>query len=274
MAPKSKKPAKKDAEAPAADNNSSDNAKPDERLHIVMVDPISLKPHPHNPRIHPDGSLAALMKSMEKYGWTDPILISRDNLIIAGHARWKTAMKRGMLRVPCIKLNLEGAMLDAYVIASNRLRYNARYNNTTLKNLVKELKNSATGIEFTFLSDKTLKKIDMGQDINPDKDPSGLLMAVADTIIINPPQDDEPKDDDVPTGGKNQNGEPLGGGGEPGGAPIGYLKENRVICPFCGLDLEIDEETGEFKPCDGGGGDMEPEVDEDEEKDSGEGEEQ
>jgi hypothetical protein len=117
-----------------------------------------------------------------------------------------------------------------------------------------------------FLDEKTLKKIDMGEDINPGKDdPSGLITAVADTIQINVNQPDDEKTlpEDAPSGGGPGNG--LGEPGPLGGEAVGYLKDGRMICPFCGLELTVDE-NGNVVECRGSGaGDMEPEVDDDEE---------
>lgn len=60
-------------------------------MKIETVHITTLRPHPGNPRVHPESSLRALEKSISEYGWTSPILISKDNVILAGHARLKAA---------------------------------------------------------------------------------------------------------------------------------------------------------------------------------------
>ena len=53
----------------------------------------SLKLHPKNPRIHPDRAINAISRSIEEFGWTNPVLVSEDGYILAGHARVKAAQK-------------------------------------------------------------------------------------------------------------------------------------------------------------------------------------
>ena len=87
------------------------------QVKLVKID--ELKPHPKNPRIHPDSALDKLIKSMDKFGFTNPILASKDGIILAGHARCKAAKKAGIDEVPVIFLDLEGSDADAYLIADN-----------------------------------------------------------------------------------------------------------------------------------------------------------
>jgi hypothetical protein len=178
-----------------------------------------------------------------------------------------------MLQVPCIQLPLEGALLDAYLIADNRTKYNSRFSTAALKHIVAEFKESGYDTKNLFLDEKTMKKIDLGEDINPGKaDPSGLITAVAETIQINvnQPGDEPTIPEDAPMGGGPGNG--AGGEGGPlGGDPIGYLKDGRLLCPFCGLELTVDENGNVFECQGNGGGDIEPEVEDNEpEHDEGE----
>jgi ParB-like chromosome segregation protein Spo0J len=54
----------------------------------IKIMPISeLKPHPKNPRVHPDSAIEKLERSIKEFGWTNPILVSADGYILAGHAR-------------------------------------------------------------------------------------------------------------------------------------------------------------------------------------------
>jgi DNA modification methylase len=80
-----------------------------------------LRPHPKNPRVHPEDMLKKLSRSIQEFGFTNPALISEDNMILAGHARCKAAEKLGMAEIPCIVLPLKGLSADAYVIADNKL---------------------------------------------------------------------------------------------------------------------------------------------------------
>lgn len=60
--------------------------------------------------------------SMERFGFTNPILINRHKVIIAGHARWLAAQKLGLEKVPIIQLeHLSDDEVRAYMIADNKL---------------------------------------------------------------------------------------------------------------------------------------------------------
>jgi DNA modification methylase len=108
-------------------------------MQIEQVAIKSLKPHPKNPRIHPDSSLDKLVRSIKEFGWTNPILVSEDGLILAGHARLKAAQKAGLKEVPIIRLPLKGAKAEAYMIADNRIQQETDWDLPMLKDLLQEL---------------------------------------------------------------------------------------------------------------------------------------
>ena len=108
-----------------------------------------LKPHPKNPRVHPKSALSKLVKSIEKFGFTNPVLVSKDGYILAGHARCKAAEEAGIEEVPAIFLDLEGADADAYLIADNRIQEETDWDVALLKELVDDLQDSNFDIEFT-----------------------------------------------------------------------------------------------------------------------------
>ena len=78
-------------------------------LEIKKVDISSLKPHPKNPRVHPDSLINKIQSSIKEFGWTNPILVSADGYILAGHARLKAAHKMGLMQVPVICLPFDGS---------------------------------------------------------------------------------------------------------------------------------------------------------------------
>ena len=96
-----------------------------------------LTPHPKNPRVHPEDMLRKLARSIQEFGFTNPVLISEDNMILAGHARCKAAEKTGMTEVPCIVLPLKGLSADAYVIADNKLNELSVWDEAKLAELFK-----------------------------------------------------------------------------------------------------------------------------------------
>lgn len=93
-----------------------------------------LIPYALNSRTHSDAQVAQIAASIKEFGWTNPILIDSDNIIIAGHGRLLAARKLGMEQVPAIVLeHLSKAQQRALVIADNQLALNAGWNMDLLK---------------------------------------------------------------------------------------------------------------------------------------------
>jgi DNA modification methylase len=89
----------------------------------VQLRPVSaLVPYKKNARTHSDEQVSQIARSIEEFGWTNPILIDRDCVVIAGHARLLAAKKLKLPEVPVIVLgHLTEAQRRALVIADNQL---------------------------------------------------------------------------------------------------------------------------------------------------------
>jgi len=118
-------------------------------MEIKTVKINELKPHPKNPRVHPDSAIDKLVRSIKEYGWTNPVLVSADGYVLAGHARLKAAEKAGISEVPVIYLPLEGAKAEAYLIADNRLQDETDWDYEKLKKLLQELDTGEIDLELT-----------------------------------------------------------------------------------------------------------------------------
>ena len=118
-------------------------------MEIKTVKINELKPHPKNPRVHPDSAINKLVRSIKEYGWTNPVLVSADGYVLAGHARLKAAEKAGIQEVPVIYLELEGAKAEAYLIADNRLQDETGWDLPKLKDLLQELDTGEFDLELT-----------------------------------------------------------------------------------------------------------------------------
>jgi len=93
-----------------------------------------LIPYARNARIHSPEQIAQIAASIAEFGWTNPILLGSDGVIIAGHARLLAARKLGMAEVPIIMLgHLSESQRRALVIADNRLALNAGWDEEMLR---------------------------------------------------------------------------------------------------------------------------------------------
>ena len=104
------------------------------KIEEVRIDEISN--HEKNPKQHPDKQIRLLEESIKRFGWTNPVILSADNVILAGHARVKVAIAAGNDTVPCIRTKLTGAEADAYLLADNRLSDIAPYDRDILDELL------------------------------------------------------------------------------------------------------------------------------------------
>src|SRR5260370_12358938 len=91
-------------------------------LQVRMVPVDQLIPYIRNSRTHTDEQVALVAASIREFGWTNPILIRPDKVVIAGHARLLAARKLGLTEVPTIELSgLSEAQCRALAIADNQL---------------------------------------------------------------------------------------------------------------------------------------------------------
>ena len=100
----------------------------------VQYRPIGeLRRNPKNPRLHSAQQIEQLARSIEVFGFNNPILVDRHGTVVAGHGRLAAAESLKLATVPTIALeDLTPAQVRAYVIADNRLAEHATWDNTLL----------------------------------------------------------------------------------------------------------------------------------------------
>lgn len=93
-----------------------------ERNHeIRYCDPLDLKPYKNNPRVN-DYAIKKVLTSIEEFGFTSPLLVDTDLVIIAGHTRREAAILAGLKSVPYIVVDwMSPEQVKAYRIADNKL---------------------------------------------------------------------------------------------------------------------------------------------------------
>ena len=87
---------------------------------IVMMFTDELIPYSNNPRVN-DGAVDAVAKSIEEFGFRNPIIVDKNNVIIAGHTRLKASQKLGLKKVPVIVADdLTDEQANALRLAGNK----------------------------------------------------------------------------------------------------------------------------------------------------------
>lgn len=109
-----------------------------EKIEVIGIE--KLIPYAKNSRTHSDEQVAQIAASIKEFGFNNPVLVDKDDVIIAGHGRVMAARKCGLMEVPCIRLgHLTETQRKAYVIADNRLALNAGWDNELLTIELNEL---------------------------------------------------------------------------------------------------------------------------------------
>ena len=100
---------------------------------IEMMPVTTLRPYSGNARTHSSKQISQIVDSIRRFGFTNPVLISDDGEIIAGHGRVMAAKQLGMTTVPILRLShLSSEERRAYVLADNKLAINAGWDTDVL----------------------------------------------------------------------------------------------------------------------------------------------
>ena len=133
------------------------------RLEITYRNISDLRPRANNPRTHSQKQLEQIASSIQRFGFTNPVLVDAQGGIVAGHGRLEAGKLLGMTEVPTLCLSEMGeADIRAYVIADNRLAEKAGWDRELL------------GLEFKYLADL---------DIDLDLTITGFELAEVDCLI-------------------------------------------------------------------------------------------
>lgn len=100
-----------------------------------------LIPYAKNARTHSDEQVAQIAGSIKEFGFNNPVLVDKDNSIIAGHGRVMAARKLGMDKVPVVILDhLTESQRKAYILADNRIALNSGWDSSMLSVELQDIK--------------------------------------------------------------------------------------------------------------------------------------
>ena len=97
-------------------------------MEIKMVKVEDLKPYANNPRFN-DDAVEYVAKSIKEFGFKVPMVIDKNNEIVAGHTRYKASLELGLKEVPCIVADdLTDEQIKAFRLADNKVAEKAEWN--------------------------------------------------------------------------------------------------------------------------------------------------
>jgi len=139
------------------------------KLEVVMRNAEELLPYDRNSRTHSPEQIRHLAESIKQFGFTNPVLISKDGQIIAGHGRVEAAKLAGQKQVPCIVLyDLSVAQIRAYTIADNQSALMAGWDFDVLAAEIEELREGGWDIVDLGFTKEELDELLGSPEIEPE----------------------------------------------------------------------------------------------------------
>jgi DNA modification methylase len=151
---------------------------PADKIETIAI--TALRPWVRNARTHSRKQVRQIADSIERFGFTNPVLVDGDSTILAGHGRVEAARLLGMAAVPCLRIEqLTPAEKRAYVLADNKLALNAGWDEEILAEELKGL---------------------LADDIGFDLSVTGFSIPEIDGLIegLQPEEPGDPDDDILP----------------------------------------------------------------------------
>jgi len=154
----------------------------------IQVWPIGdLIPFEQNARTHSPEQVAQVVKSIREFGWTNPILVGPDRVIVAGHARLEAARALGMTEVPVIVLpHLSVVQRRALVIADNQIAANAGWDEEVLRGELQVLEAEDFDMSLLGFSKDELAAIEDGGEAEAGKTDDDAVPEPQVELVSNP----------------------------------------------------------------------------------------
>lgn len=183
------------------------------KISVKYVAVDKLVPHQNNPRNITD-AIQPVANSIKEFGFLNPIVINKDNTVLAGHVRLEAAKLLDIKEVPTVSAkDLTEEQQKAFLVADNKTSDNATFDTEKLTDIFSELSDlefdlESTGFEASEIesllassTDELTDLLDTDEDVEPpktksngskdgllDKDPSGKLKQVK--FLLTPDQNE------------------------------------------------------------------------------------
>ena len=143
-------------------------------MKIEYKDINDLIPYVNNTRTHSEEQINQIASSIKEFGFTNPVLIDKNDGLIAGHGRVMGAKKLGLKEVPTITLdNLTEAQKKLYIIADNKIALNAGWDEELLKIELQSLQEMDFDLSLTGFNMDELLAMDIDLDLREDGSGTG-----------------------------------------------------------------------------------------------------
>ena len=137
-----------------------------QELNIIYKNIKELKPYKKNAKKHDKTQVEQIANSIKEFGFTQPVIIDKNNCVVAGHGRILGAKKAGLTQVPTVMLeSLTEEQIKAYRLVDNKLNESEwEYDllDEELENLTEDIDMGLFGFDMNMTDDdleKALKEV-------------------------------------------------------------------------------------------------------------------
>jgi ParB-like chromosome segregation protein Spo0J len=128
-------------------------------MEIENLPPESVRPYPENPRRN-DAAINKVKRSLQDYGFRQPIVVDEEMVVIVGHTRLEAAKRLKLKTVPVhVARGLSPAQVRAYRIADNRTGEDAVWDDDKLRTELGLLKSEDFDLSGTGMTDDDLNRV-------------------------------------------------------------------------------------------------------------------
>ena len=125
-------------------------------------------PYANNPRNNDDEAVERVASSIKEYGFKNPLIVDKDNVIVAGHTRYKAAKRLGIDSIPTIKADdLTPAQIKAFRLADNKVAEYSSWDNEMLTIELEELQELDFDLDLTGFEEFEIESL-LNEDENED----------------------------------------------------------------------------------------------------------
>jgi len=130
-------------------------------VQIVYIPIDQIREYENNPRDN-EKAVESVARSIKKYGFRNPVIVDKDNVLIAGHTRLKAAIQLGMTEIPCVRADdLNKNEAKAFRLEDNRTQEDSQWDTEALAKEFESLKNNGFDLMETGFDEFEISGIDM-----------------------------------------------------------------------------------------------------------------
>lgn len=141
----------------------------------VELRPIdSIRPYPQNPRRN-ESAIRPVARSIQAYGWRQPVVVDEAGVIVAGHTRWLAAKELGHEQIPVhVATGLSPAQIKAYRLADNKLNTLASFDDEKLIAELMALREADYDLDLTGFTSSQLNELMGTEPVQGHTDPDDI----------------------------------------------------------------------------------------------------